>query len=95
MKLHRNYLEIGLNWYIEYYFYLATHFLMILMSLQNKHKVNRRYLEGRIVTPRMRTILVDWIVQVHSRFNLMQETLYLTIALLDRYLQVRNNELSP
>ncbi|CAI4225358.1 unnamed protein product [Auanema sp. JU1783] len=35
------------------------------------------------VTPKMRAILVDWLVQVHQRFHLLPETLYLTIYLLD------------
>lgn len=37
----------------------------------------------------MRTILIDWMVEVHGRFKLLQETLYLTVATMDRFLQVR------
>ena len=37
----------------------------------------------------MRSILIDWLVQVHMRFHLLQETLYLTVAILDRFLQVK------
>lgn len=40
------------------------------------------------IKPRMRNFLVDWLVEVHQQFSLIQETLYLTIAILDRYLQV-------
>ncbi|KAJ2080354.1 B-type cyclin [Coemansia sp. RSA 988] len=36
-----------------------------------------------------RTILVEWIVQVHYRFNLMPETLHLCINFIDRFLSVR------
>ena len=35
----------------------------------------------------MRAVLVDWLIQVHQQFNLLQETLYLTVAILDRFLQ--------
>ncbi|KAK6235632.1 hypothetical protein SCA6_010969 [Theobroma cacao] len=35
---------------------------------------------------RMRKILVDWLIQVHNSFQLMPESLYLTINILDRYL---------
>ena len=35
----------------------------------------------------MRGILVDWIIEVHLRFHLMPETLFLTINLIDRYLE--------
>ena len=34
----------------------------------------------------MRGILVDWIIEVHLRFKLLPETLFLTINLIDRYL---------
>nr|P51987.1 RecName: Full=G2/mitotic-specific cyclin-B [Hydra viridissima]CAA62471.1 cyclin B [Hydra viridissima] len=39
---------------------------------------------------KMRSILVDWLIQVQSRFNLLQETLYLTIYILDRFLNKQN-----
>lgn len=39
------------------------------------------------ILPKMRAVLVDWLIQVHSQFNLLQETLYLTVAILDRFLQ--------
>nr|CAH8845918.1 unnamed protein product [Trichobilharzia regenti] len=38
------------------------------------------------VTPRMRYILVNWLVQVHYSYKLQPETLYLTVAIMDRYL---------
>jgi G2/mitotic-specific cyclin 3/4 len=34
----------------------------------------------------MRTILMDWLVQVHLRFNLLPETLFLTANYVDRFL---------
>ena len=40
----------------------------------------------------MRTLLVDWLVQVAQEFNLLQETLYLTVATLDRFLQKNANK---
>ncbi|RDB30354.1 G2/mitotic-specific cyclin cdc13 [Hypsizygus marmoreus] len=41
-----------------------------------------------------RGILVDWILQVHARFNLLQETLFLFTNLLDRFLSSRPISLS-
>lgn len=38
------------------------------------------------VNSKMRAILVDWLVEVHQKFKLMPETLYLCVSLLDRYL---------
>lgn len=35
----------------------------------------------------MRAILIDWLVDVHLKFKLVPETLYMTINLIDRYLE--------
>lgn len=48
------------------------------------------YMESQEINVRMRTILVDWLVQVHLRFHLLQETLFLTIQLIDRYLALHS-----
>lgn len=34
----------------------------------------------------MRSILIDWLIDVHLKFKLLPETLFLTINLIDRYL---------
>lgn len=39
------------------------------------------------ITDRMRGILIDWLVEVHYKFELMEETLYLTVNLIDRFLE--------
>ncbi|KAI3870426.1 hypothetical protein MKX03_012705 [Papaver bracteatum] len=38
------------------------------------------------INAKMRMILVDWLIQVHNKFELAPETLYLTISIVDRYL---------
>ena len=38
------------------------------------------------LTPHMRGILVDWLVEVQENFELNHETLYLAIKLVDLYL---------
>jgi Cyclin, N-terminal domain len=38
------------------------------------------------INERMRAILVDWLVEVHLKFKLVPETLYLTINIIDRFL---------
>ncbi|XP_071730302.1 uncharacterized protein [Rutidosis leptorrhynchoides] len=40
------------------------------------------------ITPQMRGRLINWLVEVHLKFDLMQETLYLMVTLLDYYLSV-------
>jgi G2/mitotic-specific cyclin-B, other len=39
------------------------------------------------ISHRMRGILVDWLVEVHVKFRLIPETLYLAVNLVDRFLQ--------
>ncbi|GMH10332.1 hypothetical protein Nepgr_012173 [Nepenthes gracilis] len=38
------------------------------------------------INPKMRMILIDWLVEVHNKFELLPETLYLTIDVVDRFL---------
>lgn len=60
-----------------------------LRKLERRQGVKKNYMAGyKSINPKMRTILVDWLIQVHLRFHLLQETLYLAIAILDRFLQV-------
>jgi hypothetical protein len=39
------------------------------------------------INEKMRAILVDWLVEVHNKFKLMPETMYLTVNLIDRFLE--------
>jgi cyclin B len=39
------------------------------------------------INEKMRAILIDWLNEVHFKFKLMPETLYLTVNLIDRYLE--------
>ncbi|KAF5318683.1 hypothetical protein D9619_010678 [Psilocybe cf. subviscida] len=41
------------------------------------------------ITWEHRGVLVDWLLQVHSRFNLLAESLFLTINVIDRFLSRR------
>ncbi|CAD5312882.1 unnamed protein product [Arabidopsis thaliana] len=48
------------------------------------------------VSPVTRGILINWLIEVHFKFDLMHETLYLTMDLLDRYLSqvpIHKNEM--
>ncbi|KAG7468031.1 hypothetical protein MATL_G00138430 [Megalops atlanticus] len=60
-----------------------------LRQLEVQQSVRPKYMEGYEINERMRELLVDWLIQVHSRFQLLQETLYMTVAILDRFLQVQ------
>jgi len=38
------------------------------------------------LTPKMRTILIDWLIEVHMKYRLRSETLHLAVNLIDRHL---------
>jgi cyclin B len=38
------------------------------------------------ISDKMRAILIDWLIEVHDKFELMNETLFLTVNLIDRFL---------
>jgi cyclin B len=41
------------------------------------------------INPKMRAILVDWLVEVAHKFELMPESFYLTIYIIDRFLSLQ------
>ena len=41
------------------------------------------------INEKMRAILIDWLVEVHLKFKLRHETLFLTVNILDRFLAVQ------
>ncbi|EEB08965.1 G2/M B-type cyclin Cdc13 [Schizosaccharomyces japonicus yFS275] len=43
---------------------------------------------------KMRGILTDWLIEVHSRFRLLPETLFLSVNIIDRFLSLRVCSLS-
>lgn len=38
----------------------------------------------------MRSILIDWIIDVHYKFNFTDETLFMTISIIDRYISYKH-----
>ncbi|KAM3362270.1 hypothetical protein P3S68_017124 [Capsicum galapagoense] len=40
------------------------------------------------INEKMRAIIIDWLIEVHHKFELNPETFYLTINIVDRYLGV-------
>ncbi|KAL6765689.1 B type cyclin [Haematococcus lacustris] len=56
--------------------------------IEPKYRVSSTYMTSQAdINDKMRAILVDWLVEVHLKFKLMPETLYLTINVIDRYLE--------
>ncbi|XP_043711834.1 G2/mitotic-specific cyclin-2-like isoform X2 [Telopea speciosissima] len=49
--------------------------------------VSRNYMAQQFdINEKMRAILIDWLIEVHYKFELMDETLFLTVNLIDRFL---------
>lgn len=42
------------------------------------------------INEQMRSILTDWLIDVHLKFGFTDETLYITIGIIDRYLSIEN-----
>ncbi|XP_012467657.1 G2/mitotic-specific cyclin-2 [Gossypium raimondii] len=50
--------------------------------------VSPNYMDRQFdINEKMRAILIDWLIEVHYKFDLMEETLLLTINLIDRFLE--------
>lgn len=58
--------------------------------VEPKYRVSPSYMASQTdVNEKMRAILVDWLVEVHLKFKLMPETLYMTCNLIDRFLEAK------
>lgn len=57
-----------------------------LTSVEKQFRISPDFLENKIVTSKMRSVLIDWLIQVHLKFHLLQETLYLCVQIIDAYL---------
>ncbi|XP_055805947.1 G2/mitotic-specific cyclin-1-like [Solanum dulcamara] len=50
--------------------------------------VSPKYMEQQFeINKCMRGVLIDWIIEVHDKFEFKEETLFLTVNLLDRFLE--------
>jgi len=58
-----------------------------MTHMERKYRIAPTFLEKKMVTSRMRAVLIDWLIQVHMKFQLLQETMYLTVYFIDSYLQ--------
>ena len=61
-----------------------------LRELEKKTMPNPDYMEHQDELEwKMRGILVDWLIEVHARFHLLPETLFLTVNIIDRFLSMK------
>ncbi len=65
----------------------------IMQHLRNtevKRQPSASYMSRQTdINAKMREILIDWLVEVHLKFKLRQETLFLTVNIIDRFLERR------
>ena len=63
---------------------------MYLHYFQQTTMPNPNYMENhKGLAWKMWEILMDWLIQIHSRFKLMPETLFLCVNLIVRFLSAR------
>jgi hypothetical protein len=63
---------------------------MLTSPRQIKMLPNAHYMENQAeIQWSMRSVLMDWLVQVHHRFSLLPETLFLCVNYIDRFLSCK------
>jgi len=69
---------------------IIFHPCLISISFQNEFHPGK-YIDRQVdINSKMRAILVDWLVEVHMKFRLVPETLYLCINIIDRYCALKS-----
>ena len=63
-----------------------------LKSIENSDLPKENYMitVQKDINEKMRKILLDWLIDVHAKFKLTTETLFLTINIIDRYLSKKS-----
>jgi len=72
----------------------ALEMFSYLRKLESRSSVRAGHLQGCPTNDKMRAVLVDWLVEVQLQFKLLQETLFSTVDIVDRYLAVEGATVS-
>ena len=57
---------------------------------KKKFKPEYNYMNSQTeINEQMRSILIDWIIDVHGKFGFTDETLYMTVLIIDRYSSIK------
>ncbi|KAK4784530.1 hypothetical protein SAY86_018898 [Trapa natans] len=60
-------------------------------KMENCSCVSPDYMSRQLdINEKMRAILIDWLIEVHDKFDLMPETLFLTVNIIDRFLAIQS-----
>lgn len=75
-----------LKYVVDYAKQIFTH----MKNTEEKYLAQPNYitLNQKDINPKMRAILIDWLIDVHNKFKMRPETLFLTVNLIDRYLEL-------
>ena len=80
--------EISNKFDLQYVKEYQEEIIEYLLTLEKEKRINPKYMsEQKDINEKMRIILIDWLIEVHLKFKLLPETLFLTINFIDRYLQ--------
>lgn len=67
----------------------SSHSHSLCLPLQKRQTISSNFLSiQKEMTPKMRSVLVDWLVNVHHQFKLLPESLYMGVWIMDRFFQV-------
>ena len=62
----------------------AQKIIAYMKGLELLQEIKPKFLASSFITGKMRSVLINWLAEVHLQFKLLQETLYLTVAIVDR-----------
>ncbi|KAF7143083.1 hypothetical protein RHSIM_Rhsim05G0047700 [Rhododendron simsii] len=69
-------------------FRLLLEVIIMIVHMQDSGRVSPNYMMRQFdINEKMRAILIHWLIEVHYKFKLMEETLFLTVNLIDRFLE--------
>ncbi|KAL0465756.1 cyclin-like protein [Neurospora intermedia] len=78
------------NWDVSMVAEYGDEIFEYLRELEERMLPNPHYMDIQTeIRWSMRSVLMDWLVQVHHRFSLLPETLFLTVNYIDRFLSVK------
>ncbi|KAI9579306.1 hypothetical protein GQX74_004778 [Glossina fuscipes] len=67
----------------------ATDIYDYLFKLESEQPIDKDHLKGqKEINANMRATLVDWINEIHLHFHMNDEVFQLTVAIIDRYVQI-------
>ncbi len=74
----------------------STEIFNYMARCERETMANPNYMDfQREIHWHMRATLVDWLLQVHMRYHMLPETLWIAINVVDRFLSVRVVEPGP